>query len=318
LVLGRRPAVPTRSAAPGGGARRGHGLDTSDAVKEADTLLGTLTGGRVVITSRLANFAGHFDPFELDVLGVADAVAFLLERTERRRHRTPDDAETAGLLAEDLGGLALALEQAGAYVAKHGIFDQLTPAGRRLLERLAWLAPEPVPGFLLEVPVTSSQRDSWKRGYHRMWPTSRPGFLLEVPVKSSWPATRGLLKCLGRFARKQWQRGTNSDPADTLTNLADYSLARWDPEHQEFSVHRLVQDATRRGLAENDRQRSLGEAIAWLETAFTSALDVWPRPERLHRLMPHVADVINHALGARINPDYLWYVSDEVLGWAGG
>jgi Domain of unknown function (DUF4062) len=96
-------------------------LDTAEAVKEADKLLGTLTGGRVVITSRLAAFAGHFDPLQLDVLGVEDAVAFLLERTGRQRHRTPDDAETARLLAADLGGLALALEQAGAYVAKHGI-----------------------------------------------------------------------------------------------------------------------------------------------------------------------------------------------------
>jgi tetratricopeptide (TPR) repeat protein len=263
-------------------------LDTAEAVKEADTLLGALTGGCVVITSWLANFAGHFDPLELDVLGVEDAVAFLLERTDRRRHRTPDDAETARLLAEDLGGLALALEQAGAYVAKHGIpfaryrdlwrenwdkvagwsnegitkypravavtwqtsVNRLTPAGRRLLQRIAWLAPEPVPDFLLDVPV---------------------------------PDVEG------------------EDLADALTNLADYSLVRRNPEHQEFSVHRLVHDATRRGLAEEDGQRSLIEALAWIDAAFEgNPYDVrtWPR---LEPLAPHARAIIEHAEGAEIS-----------------
>jgi tetratricopeptide (TPR) repeat protein len=263
-------------------------LDTVEAVKEADTLLGSLTCGRVVITSRLANFAGHFDPLELDVLGVADAVAFLLERTGGRRRRTPDDAETARLLANDLGGLALALEQAGAYVAKHGIsfaryrdlwrenwdkvagwsdegitqypravavtwqtsVDQLSPAGRRLLERLAWLAPEPVPDFLLEVPAADVEGE---------------------------------------------------DLADALTNLANYSLVRRDPEHQEFSVHRLVQDATRRGLAQEDRRRSLVEALAWIDAAFVGTPDdvrTWPR---LDPLAPHARVIVGHADVAEIS-----------------
>jgi hypothetical protein len=45
-------------------------------------LLSTLSGGHVIITSRLANFGGHFDPLELDVLGLEDAAAFLLGRTD--------------------------------------------------------------------------------------------------------------------------------------------------------------------------------------------------------------------------------------------
>jgi hypothetical protein len=166
-------------------------LDTEQALGEAENLLGRLTGGRILITSRLANFAGHFDPLQLDVLSVEDAAAFLLERTDKRRQNTPDDAAAARQLAVDLGGLALALEQAGAYVAKLIIsfaryrelwrdnwdkvagwsderitkypravavtwqtsVNQLASAGRRLLERLVWFAPEPIPNFLLEVPV---------------------------------------------------------------------------------------------------------------------------------------------------------------------
>jgi hypothetical protein len=217
-------------------------VDTPEALAEAEHLLSTLGGGHVIITSRLANFGGHFDPLELDVLGLEDAAAFLLERTDKRRQKTPDDAVAARRLAVDLGQLALALEQAGAYIAKLGLsfarYQQLwqenwarvagwaDPAitkypravavtwqtsvnrqsepGRRLLERLAWLAPEPVPNFLIGVPV--------------------PGIAAD---------------------------GTE----EALADLAGYSLVRRNPESQEFSVHRLVQDVTRRSLARGRQAR---------------------------------------------------------------
>jgi len=77
---------------------------------------------------------------------------------------------------------------------------QLDEPRRRLLERLAWLAPEPVPNFLGEVPV--------------------PGIAAE-------------------------------DTEEALADLAGYSLVRRNPQSQQFSVHRLVQDVTRRSLVEH-------------------------------------------------------------------
>jgi hypothetical protein len=97
-------------------------VDTPEALEDVENLLlSRLTGGRIVVTSRFANFAGQFDPPELDVLSVDNAAAFLLERTDRRRQKTPDDATVARQLADDLGCLALGLDQAGAYVAKNQI-----------------------------------------------------------------------------------------------------------------------------------------------------------------------------------------------------
>ena len=114
-----------------------------------------------------------------------------------RRH-APDDAARARALAEALVGSALALEMAAATIEAapaqlrgvsgdvagqprrassagpgaeitgyhHAVaetwqtsVDQLTPAGRELLERLAFLAPEPVPELLLDVPVPE-----WRAG----------------------------------------------------------------------------------------------------------------------------------------------------------
>jgi Domain of unknown function (DUF4062) len=93
-------------------------VDTKDALAEVERLLSGLVGGRVVVTSRLADFSGHFQPLELDVLAIQDAAAFLLERTKDRRRGTRDDETTAREVAEELGRLALGLEQAAAFIAK--------------------------------------------------------------------------------------------------------------------------------------------------------------------------------------------------------
>jgi tetratricopeptide (TPR) repeat protein len=263
-------------------------VDTTEALEEADKLLSRLTGGQVLVTSRLAQFAGHFDPLELDVLDIEDAVAFLLERTDRGRAKTPDDAEIARTLASDLGRLAIALEQAGAHTEKPGIsfaryrelwrdnwdkmagwsdekitkypravaatwrttVDQLPERARRLLSRLAWFAPEPIPVFLLEIPVPGVEGD---------------------------------------------------EGADALGDVVAYSLARRSADRQTFGVHRLVQDVTRRSLAEPERRGSLVEALAWVNAAFAGApKDVlnWPR---LDPLAPHVRVMVTYADGAKIS-----------------
>jgi tetratricopeptide (TPR) repeat protein len=165
-------------------------IDSEPALAAAHRLLGRLEGGHVVLTSRLALFPREVQRLDLDVLTLDDATAFLLEATPTRR-RAPDDDARARALAQALGQLALALEIAAATIEArrlglagydalwqgnrgrvigwagqaitgyhHAVaetwqtsVDQLTPAGRALLERLAFLAPEPVPVSLLDVPV---------------------------------------------------------------------------------------------------------------------------------------------------------------------
>src|SRR5262249_34405631 len=149
----------------------------------------------VVITSRLANFPADVDPLEVDVLDVGNATDFLLERTARQRRPAADDNAMARELSVDLGGLALVLEHAGAYIVRNRAslrqyrdrgqasrdkviswsdpavthypraiaatwqtsVAQLADPARRLLERLAWLASEPVPEFLLDVPMPEDE-----------------------------------------------------------------------------------------------------------------------------------------------------------------
>jgi hypothetical protein len=96
-------------------------VDSRDALAEVERLLAGLTGGHVIITSRLADFPGDIQPLELNVLAIDDAAAFLLERTRDRRRVAADDEARARVIAQELDGLALALEQAGAFIAERGL-----------------------------------------------------------------------------------------------------------------------------------------------------------------------------------------------------
>jgi tetratricopeptide (TPR) repeat protein len=166
-------------------------VDDPAAVAAVDKLLARLSGGEVVVTGRAGNFPASLRKLELGALDRPASVAFLLERTDDDRAHAPDDAKRAHELAGELGDLALGLEQAGAYIATERIgfarylslwrdkratvvdwfdktlmsydhdtglaatwatsVDRLTPDARRLLERLAFLAPEPIPDSLLDV-----------------------------------------------------------------------------------------------------------------------------------------------------------------------
>jgi tetratricopeptide (TPR) repeat protein len=137
--------------------------------------------GRVLITSQSAEWPAGW-AVEVPVLGTEVAAGFLENRTGDRDKRAAED------LAAELGGLPLALEQAGAYIQASGTtlagylsvfrdrradllargeaaghpadvaatlglalsrLSNEAPAAAGLLRLLACLAPEPVPLFLL-------------------------------------------------------------------------------------------------------------------------------------------------------------------------
>ena len=261
-------------------------LDTREALTLADSLLAELSGGHLVITSRLAHFSANFEPLALDVLTIDDAVAFLLDRTNGRRRNTKNDNATVREVAVELGRLALALEQAGAYIARHRLtfdgylerwssaqhdsilswFDkdtmtgypksvavtwqtsvaQLTEAGRHLLERLSCLAPEKVPESLLNVPIPGAETENLN---------------------------------------------------EALADLSAYSLVMPDAEGPFFLVHRLIQDVTRSSLADGVRRLRLTEALGWIEAAFPDEPDKvrsWPEA---NQLAPHARVVSSEADG---------------------
>jgi tetratricopeptide (TPR) repeat protein len=166
-------------------------VDHEDVAREVERLVVQVgANGHILITSRLSRWQGSVASLELGLLDEDAAVAFLLERTDGKRIPQEDDPDRALELAIKVGCLALMLEQAAAYIARRGLtfaeyltdweqrhaqavewsqgltgydlrvvqtlattFERLTPPARRLLDALAWLAPDPIPETLLDVEI---------------------------------------------------------------------------------------------------------------------------------------------------------------------
>ncbi len=269
--------------------------DTKGAATAVRQLVPKLAGGQVLITSRISEWGGSVHAMGLDLLSEEASVSYLIERTAAGRQRQPGEESEALALADELGGLALALEQAAAYVNARGMslaeyrrrwresneklidyrdefatqypksvavtfltsFEQLSPNARRLLNILAWLAPDPIPLSLLEIdggPFAAENPDS-------------------VPEN---------------------QRQEKTEEAEeALTDLARFSLATRSADKAAFSVHRLVQAVARRNQHDDERHRSVATALRWVNSGFTgSPQDVrfWPVLEPLAVHARAVAD----------------------------
>ena len=221
------------------------------------------------------------------------AAAFLIERTRYDRTSAADDEKQAFERSRtELGGLALGLEQAGAYIATERIgfarylklwresrekvigwfdgdlmnyahdtglaatwatsVDRLSPESHRLLDRLAMLAPDPIPGYLLEFPISI-------RGIEKIW--------RHVIV---------LARACASFSTERLG-GNVRGPQDPIATLLSYSLmTRATVENgvsNRFSVHRLVQDFARRTMKGRRARKTLHEASRWINAALSD--DGW-------------------------------------------
>ena len=93
-------------------------LDTPEAAAEAEKSVVTLDAGHILITGRLSEWPVFIESRRLDVLEREAATEFLLARTADKRQPREDDAAEADALAGELDGLALALEQAAAFLRR--------------------------------------------------------------------------------------------------------------------------------------------------------------------------------------------------------
>lgn len=265
-------------------------IDSRDAGEAVERLLPRLHGGYVLVTGRLSEWSPQVAAMVLHMMSFDDAIDFLLSRTDAHRRKASNDPLQARTLATELDRLALALEQAGAYIAHYGIgfteylstwqsnrdralawideramqysrsvavtwltsFDRLTKPARDLLQRLAWLAPEPIPEALL---VTFSEKHT----------------VDEVTEDPAAPL--------------------HHESADALVELVAHSLVARDVAAHTFMIHRLVQDVGRRRQSDVTPPAGLREAVEWIDRAFTGhPLDPQSRP-MLEQLLPHAISV---------------------------
>lgn len=263
-------------------------VDSEEAADAVKQLLPKLAGGHVLITSRLRNWPPEVPRWPLDTIAAPDAVRFLLDRTRDGRDPAADDDEQATRLAEILGGLPLALEQAAAYVVKHQmrLADYLRVWSSERDRLLRWRD-----GWMTQYPASVAV--TWKKSFGRLPPTARallrltaffaPDPILIPMLEAGESHVLAAARLLSR-SRKPLQ----SVP-EALADLAAYSLiARQGPT---LAVHRIVQEVLR-------SQISASQARDWIERSLRVLNDYAPDPEDVQTwpawdlLRPHAARAV--------------------------
>jgi tetratricopeptide (TPR) repeat protein len=263
-------------------------FDNAEDVRAVRQFRPTDGRGRVLVTSRRLGWGALGGLVEVPTLARAESVALLSSRVPG----LADDADLADRIAELLGDLALAVEQAAAFceetrippaefadllanrledVVELGDVAERTgvtvatlwelsvarlaaaePAAVELLELLAFCGPEPVPLDLI---------------------AGRAELLGEGPLAGA------------AADRLTWAR--------TLGALVGYSLAG--RTTTTVSVHRLVQATTRRRTPDSRRAQLLEMLLRLLRSDLPGGvldeLRGWPR---WRDLLPHVRAVIGH------------------------
>jgi tetratricopeptide (TPR) repeat protein len=284
--------------------------DNATDPAELDLLRPPVGGGHLLVTSRDPAWGGIATTVRLDVLSRAEAVGFL-------RQRLGHDDPALGPLAEALGDLPLALEQAAAYLEQTH-----TPPGT-YLELLATRAREL---FALGRPATS------ERTIATTWNVSLQRLHTEAP------AAEDLLRLCAFLAPDDVPRTLLEGHPDLLPEplataihsrvafhqavgaLRRYSLVTTTSD--TLRMHRLVQAVTRHDLAPEEQKHWAVAGVRLVLAGFPERAgddaDTWPMSARL---LPHALTTTSHPPAQATDPqttvsllnrvgDYLWGRAD--------
>ena len=250
--------------------------------------------GSILITSRNVAWSSLAKPIMVDVFESAAAITFL-----RKRSKTTEEP-AASLVAEELGYLPLALEQAGAYVEETQTsleaYADLFVANRQRLPQLMALGPPPEYNETVATTWTVSISRACEEQPHARDLLGLFAYLApdDIPRRLLHEHAEVLSESL---------RPAMSDPIRydrLLASLIGFSLVSADP--LRIVIHRLVQLIVRDQLSPAEQVSYRSYAVKLLAAAFPkNSTDVatW---STCGRLLPHVL-VSTESPGALL-PEY--------------
>jgi tetratricopeptide (TPR) repeat protein len=242
--------------------------------------------GHILLTSRAQNFddlgISHFVP--INEMPPDEALAFLLKRI-RREDASEEERHCAKVLVEELGYLALAIEQAGAYIAANQvtISAYLNSYRNRKLQVLEKAKPK-------TGDYPASVATTWLMNFEQVESASEAA--ADVLRFSAFLSPDDIpleLLILGRTALTpaiQEALGDGEDELaidELLVPLTRYSLIRKDVHSQSYSIHRLVQEVVKDILDESKRKQWSERVVHAVQKAFPTNVEYknWVLCERM-------------------------------------
>jgi tetratricopeptide (TPR) repeat protein len=239
--------------------------------------------GHVLITSRSQALGEVATTVDVPEFPRPESIAFLKKRTGK--------TEGADAVAEEVGDLPLALEQAAAYVEATrctlGEYTKLFQTSRETL----WKGQKPPLGYNETVGTT------WAVAMDRVKRECAPAadllnlcaFLapddipLDVIGEHAEHLPEGLAEAVGDKAVLNKMKAA----------LRRYSFVK--VEGDSLSIHRLVQAVTRDRLSEEERKERAGAAVRLLDAAFPFKEEDPATWEESARRLPHALAAAGHA-----------------------
>ena len=276
-------------------------FDNTQDPKEIRNYLPKGGAGHLIITSRNPHWSGVARLLPVEIFDRAESIDFLCKRTGQDTKKAADD------LADELGDLPLALEQAGAYIETTGImltdYQELFQSRRKEL----WDDETPPPDYLYSVATTWS-------------------LAMEQVSKESPEAADLLNLCAflapDKISLEMLSEGAKHLPeplAATATDrlamnraikvLRRYSLI--DADGEFLSIHRLVQAVVRDRLREDDEKRCAETAVALLSAAFPFESDDVRTWHQCSRLLPHALTTAAHAEARELAPEKTYQILNQ-------
>ena len=278
-------------------------LDDATSPKDVERWLPAGGTGRVVITSRDTGWAALGDQRSVTPFDRASSVEFLNERTGDANPDGADDATGLGLVAARLGGLPLALEQAGSVMdhpkrtwrAYSRAFNEVRSAGGPGDRAVGH---EATAATTTRISLHGATADS------PLAPrlAAACGFLAgdEVPFDLFADQT---------VAADPFLHASVSQVRSALDTLCDYAIAV--PQGGSLRFHPIVQDVAR----EAGPPDTLDFVARTLRHHFPDPdqRDAWPR---CAELAPHVIAAARHADEVELaTPLDLWWIVDDVANY---
>ncbi len=234
-------------------------------------------GGHVLLTSR-----AHADwralgalPLALDVWPREESREFLRTRTGKQ------DVSAADAVAEAMGDLPLALEQAAAYTATMGI----TLTG--YLQRLRGRAPELL-GVAEELGYEHTVATVWQLAFEQI--AQQPIAELLLGVCSQLAPERIPRELLEAAARPDDRDVSEQAVDEAIGALLRYALLM-PTGGQTFDMHRLIGQLTRDRADAPTQARAAAGAVTALDA-------LWPDHPWDHEQWPTCQQLLSHALAA--------------------
>jgi tetratricopeptide (TPR) repeat protein len=266
-------------------------LDNADDLSIIHSFLPSTSSGHILLTTRTQAMGKLAHRIEIDVMDRDVGAELLLRRAGLIAQNTSlesaslSDVATACEISETLGGLPLALDQAGAYIEESQCslldYQSLYRSQRtELLNRRG--------SFIDDHP--ESVAATWSLSFQAVErKSSMAAALLRCCVFLHPDAIPESLVTAGATHLGPQLRRLAHDPLalnNAITVLRAYSLIRRDPTTATLSIHRLVQAVLRDTMPKKTVKQWKDRIVRAVNTAFPEAtFEVWVQCEQL---LPHV------------------------------